>query len=150
MMSGIRGRDTKPELVIRSALHIRGFRFRLPPRKKKHQLPGNPDLKLPKYNAVVFINGCFWHGHECQLFKWPATRADFWRQKIEGNVARDRKAIQALTEDGWRVLTIWECSMRGRTRLDFNELISIVTGWIVSGDSRMDIGGARKNGDDSL
>lgn len=150
MMSGIRGRNTKPELLIRSALHGRGFRFRLPPRKKKNQLPGNPDIKLPKHNAVIFINGCFWHGHDCNLFKWPATREDFWRQKIEGNIARDRKAIQTLSEQGWRVLIIWECSLRGRTRFDFNDLISIVTEWLISGDSILSVEGASENGDDSL
>jgi DNA mismatch endonuclease (patch repair protein) len=150
MMSGIRGRDTKPELIIRSALHARGFRFRLPPKKRKHQLPGNPDLKLTKYNAVIFVHGCFWHGHNCHLFKWPGTRSSFWRKKIEGNIARDNAAIQELIENDWRVLTIWECSMRGRTRLDFNELTSIVTEWLVSGDSRLDIGGVRENGDDSF
>lgn len=150
MMSGIRGRNTKPEMLIRSALHGRGFRFRLPPRKKKNQLPGNPDIRLPKHNAVIFINGCFWHGHDCHLFKWPSTREDFWREKIEGNIVRDRRAIQTLSEQGWRVLIIWECSLRGRTRFDFNELISIVTEWLISGDSILSVEGASKNGDDSL
>lgn len=150
MMSGIRGQNTKPELLIRSALHKRGFRFRLPTRKKKGRLPGNPDLKLTQYNAVIFVNGCFWHGHDCHLFKWPSTRPEFWRRKIEGNIARDKAAIDDLRADGWRVLTIWECSMRGRTRFDFNQLITIVTGWLESGDGRLNVEGARKNGDDGL
>ncbi|WP_264750653.1 very short patch repair endonuclease [Marinobacter subterrani] len=149
-MSGIRGRNTKPEMLIRSALHGRGFRFRLPPQKKKNQLPGNPDIKLPKHNAVIFINGCFWHGHNCHLFKWPSTREDFWRQKIEGNIARDRQAIQTLSEQGWRILIIWECSIRGRTRFDFNELIAIVTEWLISDDSLLSIEGEGENGDNSL
>jgi len=149
-MSGIRGRNTKPELIIRSALHERGFRFRLPPRKRKHQLPGNPDLKLTKYNAVVFVHGCFWHGHNCHLFKWPKTRSSFWKEKIDGNAARDDAAAQQLTANGWRVLTIWECSIKGRTRLDFDELMFTVTKWLESGDNRHEVEGVNENGDDGF
>ena len=103
-MAGIRGRNTKPELVIRSVLHRRGFRFRL----YRRDLPGKPDLVFPKHRAVIFIHGCFWHGHGCHLFRWPKTREDFWREKIGSNMARDRRQFSALRDAGWRVATIWE------------------------------------------
>jgi len=109
MMAGIRGRDTKPERVIRSLLHRRGFRFRLDVR----ELPGRPDIVLPRYRAVVFVHGCFWHGHGCPLFKWPRTRTEFWREKIARNRANDARALAALAAQGWRVAVVWECALRG-------------------------------------
>lgn len=111
-MSRIRGKDTKPEMVIRRGLHARGFRYRLHDRT----LPGRPDLVFPKYHAAVFIHGCFWHAHGCALSKPPATRQDFWQTKLSANEARDRRAVSALLADGWRVLVIWECALRGRLR----------------------------------
>ena len=113
-MSRIRGRDTKPEMLLRRGLHRRGLRFRL----HRKDLPGCPDLVFPRFHAVLFVHGCFWHGHSCPMFKVPATRTDFWLGKISGNVDRDRKAVVALVKDGWRVLTIWECALRGRQQLD--------------------------------
>ena len=112
-MSRIRGRDTAPELLIRRALHARGFRYRLHGRK----LPGKPDLVFPKFRAVIFVHGCFWHGHDCHLFRWPATRREFWEEKIIRNQERDSCAVSALRESGWRVLNIWECALKGTTRL---------------------------------
>jgi len=112
-MSRIRGRDTAPELLIRRALHAEGFRYRLHDRK----LPGRPDLVFPKYRAVIFVHGCFWHGHDCHLFKWPATRREFWEGKITRNRERDCSAGRALRHNGWRTLTIWECALKGGTRL---------------------------------
>lgn len=109
MMSGIRGRNTRPEILIRSLLHRHGFRFRLHVR----DLPGKPDIVLPRYNAVVFVHGCFWHGHDCRLFKWPGTRPDFWREKIGRNQANDSRAREALLAIGWRVGIVWECALRG-------------------------------------
>ena len=109
MMSGIRGRNTKPEILIRSLLHRHGFRFRLHAR----DLPGKPDIVLPRYHAVIFVHGCFWHGHDCPLFKWPDTRPDFWRDKIGRNQANDQKAQEALLASGWRVSVVWECAIRG-------------------------------------
>lgn len=109
MMSGIRGRNTKPEILIRSLLHRQGFRFRLHVR----DMPGKPDIVLPRYRAVVFVHGCFWHGHNCSLFKLPGTRPDFWREKIERNQNNDNRAKAALLADGWRVGIIWECALRG-------------------------------------
>lgn len=118
-MSGIRGKNTKPELVIRSALHRAGFRFRL----HRKDLPGRPDLVFPRYRAVLFIHGCFWHRHDCHLFRWPSTRQEFWRVKIEGNVARDHRQYTELQDVGWRIATLWECAMKGRTRLPCPEVV---------------------------
>lgn len=127
-MAAIRGKDTKPELIIRRRLHAKGFRYRLHNRK----LPGRPDLVLPKYNAVIFVNGCFWHGHDCHLFKWPGTREEFWREKISANVERDRASMHALHEEGWRVGVVWECALKGRGRLPLTDLIDSIASWLSS------------------
>ncbi|MCK0070861.1 very short patch repair endonuclease [Kordiimonas laminariae] len=111
MMAGIKGKNTKPELIIRKELFRRGFRYRLHGKK----LPGKPDIILPKYKTVVFVNGCFWHKHDCHLFKWPKTRTEFWREKILGNVARDKKNRDLLKADGWKVITIWECAIKNKS-----------------------------------
>jgi len=136
-MAAVSGKNTKPELLIRKALHRRGFRYRLHDKK----LPGKPDLVLPKYKAVIFVNGCFWHHHDCHLFKWPSTRQDFWRTKIESNKARDIEAVKQLRRAGWRVLTIWECSLKGKSRLPEGILVSRVSHWIVEGDAEQEIRG---------
>ena len=130
MMAGIKGRNTKPELVIRSGLHARGFRFRLHDKK----LPGKPDMVLPKFKVVVFVNGCFWHRHDCHLFKWPKSRQDFWRQKIEGNVKRDIKVRKELEEMGWRHVTVWECALKGKFRIAHDQLLQMISDCI-SGNS---------------
>ena len=104
-MSRIRSRDTKPELLVRKALHANGFRFRL----HRRDLPGRPDIVLPKYNAVVFVQGCFWHAHHCQKGRIPSTQSKFWKSKFEGNQKRDARNTRALRAMGWRVYTIWEC-----------------------------------------
>lgn len=111
-MAAIRGTDTKPEMILRRGLHALGLRYRLHSR----QLPGKPDLVFPGRRAVIFVDGCFWHGHDCHLFKWPKTRVDFWRIKIGGNIVRDEKVRAALAADGWRVLDVWECTLKGRER----------------------------------
>ena len=108
MMSGIRGKDTKPEILVRKALHAAGYRFRL----HRNDLPGKPDIVLPRYRTVIFVHGCFWHGHMCKHFKWPKTREDFWRAKITRNVERDREAIAALEKLGWTVKVVWECEVK--------------------------------------
>lgn len=118
-MSSIRGKDTKPEMLIRRGLHAHGLRYRLHDRK----LPGCPDLVFPKYRTAVFVHGCFWHAHGCALSKLPATRPEFWRKKLEGNVARDQKAVAALQANGWRVLVIWECALRGATRMSESSVL---------------------------
>lgn len=137
MMSGIRGRNTKPEVALRSALHRRGFRFRLHGR----ELPGKPDMVFPKYGAVVFVHGCFWHGHDCHLFKWPKSRSVFWREKISGNMNRDRKQLLELTSRGWRVATVWECAVRGRLRLPIDEVAGRCADWLQSGEPELDLRG---------
>lgn len=114
MMSGIRGKDTKPEMLVRNSLHKRGFRYRLHEKK----LPGKPDLVFSKYNTALFINGCFWHGHDCHLFKFPKSNADFWREKIEGNRKRDEKNIARLRADGWHIIVVWECDLRGKSETE--------------------------------
>jgi len=118
-MSRIRGRDTKPEMLIRRGLHARGLRYRLHVRT----LPGRPDLIFPRYHVAVFIHGCFWHAHGCMLSKLPETRRDFWEKKLEGNASRDRMAVDTLKATGWRVLVIWECALRGSGRLQESDLI---------------------------
>lgn len=109
LMSRIRGRDTKPELQIRGALWHAGLRFRL----NVQSLPGRPDIVLPRWRAVIFVHGCFWHRHEgCPLFRLPSTRTSFWDEKLAGNRTRDDRAASCLEASGWRVLTIWECALR--------------------------------------
>lgn len=128
MMAGIRGKDTKPELAVRSALHARGFRFRL----HRKDLPGKPDLVFPKHRAVVFVNGCFWHGHECHLFRWPKTRPEFWQRKIRSNMERDHARYLELGAAGWRVAIVWECALKGRGRLPISVIADRCADWLES------------------
>lgn len=108
-MSRISGKDTKPEELVRKYLFSKGFRYR----KNVRKLPGTPDLVLPKYRTVIFVNGCFWHGHEgCKYFVWPKSNAEFWRQKIETNISRDRRKEAQLRDMGWNVMIVWECELR--------------------------------------
>ena len=127
-MAAIQGRDTKPELVIRKGLHARGFRFRLQGR----DLPGRPDLVFPKYRALLWVHGCFWHGHDCSLFILPATRREFWQNKIERNRNRDDEVRHLLAESRWRQLTIWECAFRGPGRIGLEATIENAVGWLRS------------------
>ncbi len=107
-MSRIAGKDTKPEELVRKYLFSKGFRYR----KNVRKLPGTPDLVLPKYRTVIFVNGCFWHGHEgCKYFVWPKSNAEFWRQKIETNISRDRRKEAQLRDMGWNVMIVWECEL---------------------------------------
>lgn len=108
-MSAIKGKNTSPELAVRRYLHARGFRFRL----HRRDLPGKPDLVLPKYRLVIFVHGCFWHRHEgCFYATSPATRKDFWKRKLDGNVARDKQQQAEFVDSGWRVMVIWECGLK--------------------------------------
>ncbi len=127
MMSGIRGKNTKPELLIRKGLHARGFRYRLHSRN----VAGKPDLVLPRFNAVIFVHGCFWHSHDCHLFRMPSTRPEFWQAKLERNRQRDDEVCSALSAAGWRILVIWECALKGRTRLDLKAVLDDATAWIM-------------------
>ena len=131
MMAGIRGKDTKPELVIRSALHRRGLRFRL----HDASLPGKPDLVLPKFRTVVFIHGCFWHRHECQYFKWPGSNKNFWRSKLLGNVRRDAVTMGVLKLAGWRVCVLWECALKQKTSGVVDRMLDRVAKWIRAPDN---------------
>lgn len=142
MMAGIRGKDTRPEMILRRGLHARGFRFRLHDRR----LPGSPDLVFPGRRAAVFVHGCFWHGHACPLFRLPATRQEFWRAKIEGNAARDKAAEAALLADGWRVFTIWECALKGRGRLPAETVLDRAAEWLVNGAAHEEIAGGAYGG----
>ncbi|MCS6627731.1 very short patch repair endonuclease [Roseibacterium beibuensis] len=144
MMSGIRGKNTKPELLIRKALHARGFRYRL----HCKDLPGNPDLCLPKYRAVIFVHGCFWHGHGCHLFKWPKTRPDFWREKIGRNCKVDERAKERLLSEGWRVAVVWECALKGSQRWSMAKVIDACQGWLLSSATTLEIPTDQVAGDD--
>lgn len=135
MMSGIRGKDTRPELVIRRGLHRLGFRFRL----HRKDLPGKPDLVLPRYNAAVLVNGCFWHGHDCSLFRWPGSRPDFWRQKIAGNKTRDERNSAQIEALGWRQLIVWECALKGRNRHPIDDVLFLCADWLSGTEVRGDI-----------
>ena len=135
MMAGIKGKDTKPELVLRRALHARAFRYRLHSRKVR----GRPDLVLPKRNAVVFVHGCFWHRHEgCRYATTPITRAEFWHAKFEANVARDSAVRRELLEVGWRVATIWECALRKPVQVDI--AVDLLSTWLLSETNTLDVG----------
>lgn len=126
MMAGIRGKNTKPELKIAEALRKRKIKF------KTHvkELPGNPDFVLKDFGAVILVHGCFWHEHHCHLFHWPSTRKKFWKEKIHKNLLRDRKNEQLLKQDGWWVLKIWECTLKGKKKMDFDVLMDKVEYWI--------------------
>lgn len=136
-MSGIRGTNTRPELVLRRGLHRRGFRFRLHSRK----LPGKPDFVFLKHSAVILVNGCFWHGHDCHLFKWPQTREEFWREKISGNVKRDAANLAVLRKQGWRVGRIWECALKGKTRRSPDEVLDRCAAWLAGNKPELEISG---------
>lgn len=115
-MAAIRGKDTIPEQTVRRALHARGIRYSM----HLKNLPGRPDLVLRRWKAVVFVHGCFWHGHNCRYFRQPVTRAEFWTTKIRDNRRRDERAAKELRAQGWRVATVWECAIRSvdQTRID--------------------------------
>ena len=137
-MSRVRGRDTKPEMVIRRGLHARGLRFRL----HCKDLPGRPDLVFPKYRTVVFVHGCFWHAHDCPMFKWPQTRKESWRGKINKNLERDRLAISRLKDQGWRVLTGWACALKGPGRCSLDDVLQRCEDFVLDTAQEIDaIGG---------
>lgn len=137
MMAGIRGKNTKPELIIRRAMHKRGFRYRLHPKNVK----GRPDIVLAKYHAVVFVNGCFWHRHEgCRYATTPATRAEFWQAKFEENISRDTTVRMSLLADGWRIATVWECALRNPVQLELTA--ESLAAWLISTSSEFFIGEA--------
>lgn len=139
MMSGIRGKNTRPEKTVRSGLFSAGFRFRL----HRRDLPGKPDLVLAKWKAVVFINGCFWHAHKnCRFFRVPANRRAFWQQKLETNRSRDARATSALAEAGWNVITVWECALRADSVATLKHLQDVIESRVAGGISEI-----RESGD---
>ncbi|MBP3127366.1 very short patch repair endonuclease [Thalassospira sp. ER-Se-21-Dark] len=127
MMSNIKGKNTKPEMVLRRALHQIGFRYVLHDKR----LPGKPDMVFPKYRSVVFVHGCFWHQHQgCKNATMPSTRPDFWKNKLRGNVVRDRERIEELKYLGWRVLVVWECEL---SRNQFAYTVENCRDWLLAG-----------------
>lgn len=136
-MAGIRSTNTNPELLLRKGLHRRGFRFRL----HNRTLPGTPDIVLPRYRAVIFAHGCFWHGHNCHLFKLPSSRTEFWQAKIARNREVDARSEASLQQSGWRQAIVWECALKGRTRLPLDDVLSTCAGWLRSGERHLEIQG---------
>lgn len=123
-MSRIRSRNTKPEMVVRQGLHALGFRYRL----HAKNLPGSPDMVLPKYKSAIFIHGCFWHAHEgCQNFRVPKSNTGFWKEKLARNIERDARQIKELEDAGWRVLVVWECATRN---LSTKKLVETIAAWL--------------------
>ena len=126
MMAGIRGKNTKLEVGLRKALFALGFRYRL----HANNLPGKPDIVLPRHRAVVFVHGCFWHGHDCALFRLPGTRTAWWSAKIERNRARDREVAADLRDQGWRQAHIWECALRGPESRSVGAVADEIAAWL--------------------
>ena len=125
-MAAIKGKDTKPEMIVRKYLFSRGLRFRVQVKK----LPGTPDIVLPKYKTAIFVNGCFWHGHEeCKYFRLPKSNIEFWKEKIERNIERDRESMQALLDLGWKVIRVWECELRNKANCEetLNKIYNSIT-----------------------
>jgi DNA mismatch endonuclease (patch repair protein) len=117
-MAAVRQKHTGPEIFVRRLLHRSGFRFKL----SNQQLPGSPDILLMRWRKAIFVNGCFWHGHYCHLFKLPATRTAWWAEKVDGNRLRDRRVEAALINAGWLVVTVWQCALKGKHKLDVTAL----------------------------
>lgn len=137
MMSGIQGKNTQPELVIRKNLYAMGFRYRIHDKR----IPGKPDLVFTSRKAAIFIHGCFWHVHDCHLFKWPSSRVDFWKQKLSGNVQHDKEILAKLNDDGWHILTIWECALKGKNRLSIEEIMDKTVSWLNTSAENSEIRG---------
>lgn len=142
MMSNIRSKNTRHEIVIRKELHAAGLRYRL----HRSDLPGSPDITLPRHRAVVFVHGCFWHGHNCHLFKWPSSNSERWKRKILGNQSRDAASAARLLDSGWRVGTIWECALRGRTKLQRQDVVDLTADWIRGTEPLLEVRGGDDDG----
>lgn len=140
IMAAIKGRDTKPEMVVRKALFERGYRYRL----HRKDLAGKPDLTFPKYKAVIFVHGCFWHGHDCFLFRQPSSNKDYWENKIASNLRRDGEVIENLLKANWRVLTIWECSIYRKDLIAIKEIIDSIENCLNSGTKIAEIRATKK------
>jgi len=125
-MRAIGNKNTRPELIVRKLLHAHGFRYRL----YVKDMPGKPDLVFPRFRAVIFVNGCFWHGHECYFFKMPVSRVEFWEKKISDNIKRDHRNKILLSDSGWKVLVVWECAIKGKNKLSQAELLNFISRWL--------------------
>ena len=136
-MAGIRGKNTKPEMTVRRALHAKGFRFRVHCRN----ISGTPDLCLSRWKAVIFVHGCFWHGHDCHLYKVPSTREGFWVAKIKRNREVDARNQALLLSTGWRVGIVWECALKGKTRPALETVIDRCEKWIRGSETTVEIRG---------
>ena len=137
-MSAVRSKNTHPEIIVRKILHKAGFRFRIHP---KHII-GKPDIVLARFKAIIFVNGCFWHGHDCHLFKVPATRPAFWLNKIYSNKRRDLANLTGLQNVGWRTCIVWECALRGKYRIAPQEFESRLANWLRSDQQFQSVGAA--------
>lgn len=138
IMASVRQKDTGIELLLRKALHRVGLRYRLHDRSK----PGSPDLVFAHFNAVVFVHGCYWHYHGCHRSTIPQSRCEFWTEKFNANRLRDERNVSALLKAGWRVLTVWECSLRGKTALPASTVAQTVKSWLASSKDIGEIPGA--------
>jgi DNA mismatch endonuclease, patch repair protein len=130
IMASVRGKNTKPEVILRKALFAYGFRFRI----CSARLPGKPDLVFPKYKAVIFVHGCLWHWHGCSRSRMPTTNVEYWTMKIARNQERDSEQVAALLELGWRVLIIWECTIKAQT---ISAVANLVADWIRDSDKKL-------------
>lgn len=137
MMAGIKPKNTKPEIILRKALHRMGFRYGLHAR----DLPGKPDMVFRSRKAVIFVHGCFWHGHDCPYFKMPTTRPEFWSAKIEANRKRDASVSEKLKATGWRQLNVWECALRGKNAGSAEMVTKLAADWLRSEDMTGEIRG---------
>jgi DNA mismatch endonuclease (patch repair protein) len=138
-MAAIRRRDTRIEWQVRRALHVRGFRYRV----DLKTLPGRPDIAFTRRHCAVFLHGCWWHGHDCPLFRWPTTRREFWETKISGNIVRDRRNVDALLALGWRVATVWECALRGQGADAPSRVAEQITAWLGAEAPQLEIRGPK-------
>ncbi len=137
IMAQVGSGDTKPELLVRKGLHALGFRYRL----HVKELPGKPDLVFPRYKSVIQINGCFWHGHSCPRCRMPSSNTEYWNQKVARNMERDVANRQLLLDEGWRVLTIWECALTGKWKLGLSRVIGLASAWLLSTESISEVKG---------
>ena len=137
IMRSIRSKDTSPELFVRSLVHRCGFRFRL----HSSRLPGRPDLVLPRHRAVILVNGCFWHGHDCHIYNPSKKRPPEWERKIARNRERDRINMSACRDLGWKSLIVWECAIQGKTRLAKDEISRLVSTWLLESECDTEIKG---------
>lgn len=134
-MQAVHSKNTKPEIIVRKLLHALGFRFRL----HVKTLPGTPDIVLPKYKAVIFVHGCFWHGHSCKRGALPKSNIEFWQNKIKGNMLRDVSHIARLKDQGWRVLIVWECALIGHGHLEGPQVQEMLSEWLHHGVSNQQL-----------